>query len=210
MKKLILFALCLSLTHVALQAQIIKGGFRGGISTPDIKPADAKELNTDSIKLKISDANYGYHLGGWLRVNLGKIYVQPEVVFNSSNVKYEASAIKGTSLVKTIFKETYNNIDIPVLLGFRFGGFRLNGGPVAHIHINSSSELSDFKSYKAKFETAKWGYQAGFGADFGRIGIDIRYEGNFSEYGDHLTFNGKQYSFDNKPSRFLVSMAIGF
>ncbi len=210
MKKLILLVVCFTLTQVALQAQIFKGGIKVGISTPDIKPSDAKEFNTDSLKIKVSDANYGYHLGGWIRLTGGKFFIQPEVLFNSSNVKYQASAIKGSTLVQTVFKETYQNLDVPILLGVKLGGFRLNGGPVAHVHINSSSELTDFKSYEAKFKSSTWGYQAGFGADFGKIGIDIRYEGNFSKYGEHLTFNGKQYNFDKTPSRFLVAMSIGF
>ena len=61
-----------------------------------------------------------------------------------------------------------------------------------------------------KFNSLTWGYQAGIGADFGKIAIDIRYEGNFNKYGDHINISGKPYNFDKKSSRFLVAMAIAF
>ena len=64
MKKLLLLFICFSAVQMATtNAQTFKYGIRGGISTPDIKPGDVDSLlfkrGTDSLKLKVSDANYG-------------------------------------------------------------------------------------------------------------------------------------------------------
>ena len=100
MKKLMIFFLCLTMGQAAVQAQSIKYGLKLGISTPDIKPADVAnsalrfKSGTDSFSLKVNDANYGFHAGAWVRLKLGGVYLQPEVVFNTAKVQYKISNIK--------------------------------------------------------------------------------------------------------------------
>ena len=213
MKKLILLFICFSAVQLTtMTAQEFKYGIRGGISTPDIKPADVSEIRfksgNDSFKLKLSDANYGFHFGAWARLKFAGVYIQPELVFNSSKVQYKYS--KTTATVDSIRNETFRNLDIPIMLGTRLGSFRINAGPVAHIHINSSSDLTNASGYSEKFKSSTWGYQAGIGFDAGRVGIDLRYEGNFDNFGNHLTFGGKSYEFSKAPSRLLATVAIAF
>ena len=210
MKRIIVLAVCFTLVQLSLQAQTVKFGVKIGISTPDIKPADVNPLMSDSILLKVADAGYGFHVGGWVRLRAANFLFQPEVLFNSSKVTYSAKALKGTAITDTLKKETFNNLDFPLLLGIKLSGLRLMGGPVGHLHLSSTSELTEIKSYSEKFNSLTWGYQAGIGADFGKIAIDIRYEGNFNKYGDHINISGKPYNFDKKSSRFLVAMAIAF
>ena len=210
MKRIIVFAVCFALVQLSLQAQIFKFGIKGGISTQDIKPADVNPIMSDSILLKVADAGFGFHVGGWARLRAGNFMFQPEVLFNSSKVTYNVKATKGSAIVDSLKKETFNNLDLPLMLGIKLSGLRLNAGPVGHLHLSSSSELTEIKAYSEKFNSLTWGYQAGIGADFGKIAIDIRYEGNFNKYGDHISIGGKPYNFDKKPSRFLVSMAIAF
>lgn len=213
MKKLMILFLCLAMGQAAVQAQI-KYGFKLGISTPDIKPADVTALRfksgTDSFSLKVNDANYGFHVGGWVRLKLGAIYLQPEVLFNSSKVQYNLGKVKGAALMDSLRSERLNNLDVPILLGFKLGSFRVNAGPVAHIHLSSNSELSSLADYKANFQSATWGYQAGIGLEFGKMGLDLRYEGNFNKFGDHISFGGTNYAFGKEASRMTLAMAYSF
>ena len=213
MKKLMILFLCITMAQAAVQAQV-KYGLKVGVSTPDIKPADVAALRfksgTDSFSLKVNDANYGFHVGGWVRLKLGSVFLQPEVLFNSAKVEYSLKKVSGTALVDTLRSERFNNLDIPILVGFKLGSFRVNGGPVAHIHLNGSSDLSSMADYKANFQTATWGYQAGIGLDFGKLGIDLRYEGNFNKFGDHITFGGNSYEFSKASSRMTLAAAFSF
>ena len=213
MKKLILLVLCFSAVQLTtMTAQEFKYGIRGGISTVEIKPADVGEIRfkngTDSFKLKLSDANYGFHVGAWARLKFNRFYIQPELLFNSSKVQYKYG--KTTATVDSVKSETFRNLDIPIMLGTRFGSLRINAGPVAHIRINGTSDLTNTTGYSAQFKNATWGYQAGIGFDAGAVGIDLRYEGNFDKFGNHLTFGGKSYAFSKTPSRFIASAAIAF
>ncbi len=213
MKKLLVLSLCFMAVQLATtNAQSFKYGIRAGISTPDIKPSDVDSIRiengTTPFKLKLSDANYGFHLGAWCRFTFSKVYIQPELVFNSSKVEYKYGRLNST--IDSVKTETFRNLDIPIMIGTKLGSFRLNAGPVAHIHIDGSSDFSSNSTYTEKFKSATWGYQAGIGFDAGAVGIDLRYEGNFDNFGNHLTFGGKTYEFSKAPSRFIATVAIAF
>ena len=213
MKKLMILFLCISMAQVAVQAQV-KFGLKIGVSTPDIKPADVMALDFksggNSFTLKVNDAYYGFHVGGWVRLKLGAVYLQPEVLFNSAKVQYSLKKTSGTALADSLRNERFNNLDVPFMVGFKLGSFRVNGGPVAHIHLNGDSELSKLSDYKANFQSSTWGYQAGIGLDFGKLGLDLRYEGNFNNFGNHITFGGNSYEFSKTPSRMTLAAAFSF
>jgi hypothetical protein len=215
MKKLFLILLCFTAVQVATtNAQTFKWGIRGGLSTPDIKPGDVDSLvfkrGTDSLKLRLSDANYGYHFGIWGRLKIAGFYIQPEVLFNSSKVEYKIGKLRTPSTLDSIKNETFQNLDIPVLIGTKLGSFRLSAGPVAHVRIGGSSDLTNTTGFSEKFKTATWGYQLGLGFDAGRVGIDLRYEGNTEKFGNHISIGGKPYEFSKAPARFIASVAIAF
>jgi len=191
----------------------VKFGVRGGLSSTDLKPGNFIFTNPDDLEaftLSTKEAKYGYHLGIFLQAGGEKIFIQPEILFNSSSVDYSLESGMAGELVTNVFNETYQNIDIPIMLGFKLGPLRLQGGPVGHVHIDSSSELTDFQGYEEKFKPFTYGYQTGIGLDFWKFVIDVKYEGNFSKFGDHFTFFGSQYNFDNRPGRIVASLGIAF
>ena len=85
---------------------------------------------------------------------------------------------------------------------------RLMGGAVGHYFLSSSSELTEFEDYEQKFDNLTYGWQAGIGVDVLNIMLDVRYEGNFSKFGDHIVFSGESFAFDHAPARLLASLAI--
>ena len=85
---------------------------------------------------------------------------------------------------------------------------RLMAGPVAHYFLKSTSELFQFENYQQKFADLKYGWQGGIGVDLLNVMVDVRYEGNFSKFGDHITFSGQQYNFASSPARLIASLAV--
>ena len=208
MKKAILF-LSAAVFAISLQAQV-KFGIRGGLSTTQLNEEKISLSNGsfETLGLAIKDADYGVHLGVFLQGKIGAFVIQPEVLFNSSSVNFRVDG-SGQSFDQ-VFKEKYQFIDIPVLLGAKFGPLRLNAGPVGHIFVNSSSDLLQFDQYKQHFETLTLGWQGGIGLDIWSLLIDLRYEGNFNKFGDHIQFGGNQYQFSQTPGRFIASVGIAF
>ncbi len=213
MKKLLfLCAICCAVLGNA-QAQKFDFGIKGGVSTGDIS-ADGSTIKfksfADSLSLRVSEASLGVHFGVFARMTIGKFFIQPEILFNSASTKYAINKFKINTL-DSIRSETYRDIDIPVMLGFKFSALRLSAGPVGHYHIGKASELLDIAGYEQKFSNFTFGYQLGLGFDLGALTFDLRYENNFADYGsDRLSFAGKDYKLGKTPARTIASLGYKF
>jgi hypothetical protein len=187
----------------------IKLGIKGGISTYDLGLNDVLSItnNSDEFELGISDAKYGYHIGVVVQVRLGGFVLQPEAVFNSNSVDFRFEDITNP-MPGRVFTEKYQNLDIPLMLGLKAGPIRIITGPVGHYFLKSTSDLLDYESYSQHFRDLTYGWQVGIGLDFFNLMLDVRYEGNFSKFGEHIYFFGNRYTFSNSPSRLLGSLAI--
>lgn len=217
MTKKIIFTMLLGVFAVSLFAQNkkkFKFGLRAGVSTTEVKAGELLVTNAEEmahLKLGIQEANYGYHFGFFAQARAGSFFIQPEVLFNSNSVDFKALDLTNNEALPEILHEKYQYLDIPVMLGFKlFNTIRLQGGPVGHVYLNSSSELFDIEGYEEKFEQFTYGYQAGIGIDFWKLVVDLKYEGNFNNFGNHITIDGKSYDFNQSPTRLVASVGIAF
>lgn len=211
MKQLMIFALCLCLSQTSFGQ--FKIGIKGGLSTTNVTPSQLLIRNTGDLKtlgLSIEEANYGIHFGIFTQAQIGNFFIQPEILFNSNSVNYSVDDFSISGTADFIKNESFQNLDIPVLMGIKLGPLRLGAGPVAHVHLNSNSELFDFDGFDQKFKELTWGYQAGIGLDLWKLVLDFRYEGNFNKYGDHLVFFGNNYAFDDNPGQLVASVGFAF
>ena len=61
------------------------------------------------------------------------------------------------------------------------------------------------------FCTAHVHAQVSFGLKMGgrgRVQLDLRYEGNFNKYGDHIEFFDDAYHFSNNPARLMLNVNV--
>lgn len=186
----------------------IRFGVKGGLSTYDLGVNEALKVtqNGSEFLLDVQDAKYGYHAGLVLQIKLASFVIQPEVLFNSNSVDYSFGQTSTGS--SNIFTERYQNLDIPLMIGLKAGPMRLMAGPVGHYFLKSTSELFEFESYEQKFDDISFGWQGGIGVDLLNVMVDIRYEGNFLTFGDHMVFSGQRYSFSSSPARLIASLAV--
>lgn len=103
--------------------------------------------------------NLGYHLGLFGKVNLGPVFLRPEL--NYTNLKSEINSVQ----LQT------QRLDAPVLVGINLLGPLVSvfAGPSFHYYIED--ELRDFE-----FDKFNAGYQFGVGLNLGNVGLDLRYE----------------------------------
>lgn len=202
--KNLFFAIGLIFVAHAVQAQF-SFGLKGGINTQVVKPDDIIVIGDDTtFNLGVEKFKFGTQFGVYFRLG-EKVFFQPELMFNSNKTDYR---IGQSSLDEVIKNEKYHYLDIPLLVGFTAGPVRLHGGPVGHYYLSSKSELTDFDGYAARWKQFTWGWQAGLTIGTGRFSADIRYEGNFNNQGDHITFFGDKYHFSNTPARLIVGLNI--
>lgn len=179
-------------------------GIKAGLSSYDL--ANRSIASTSDLKLSLKESNYGFHAGVYGRLGLFGIYLQPEVVFNSSTFSYDLNDLTTADSIEDIRTSKYQNIDVPVLVIITPSIFKLYGGPVGHYFLNSISDLKKNNNIKEEIEKFRFGYQFGAGITLKGLTIDVRYEGNFIKYYKTFTIDGVQYKADDSPSRILVSL----
>jgi Outer membrane protein beta-barrel domain len=202
--KNLFFAIVLLFAAQVSHAQRFGFGLKTGLHSQVNNPSEDILIGDgeNNYSLGVDDFKFGTQVGGYLR--FGKhLFIQPEVMFNSNKVDY---AVKQSNLAKAVYQEQYNTLDIPVLLGFKLGPIRAMAGPVGHYFLSSKSELFQLKDYDEKFKQMTFGYQAGLNVSMGRLSADLRYEGNFNNLGDHLSFGGNNYQFANSPARIIFGL----
>jgi opacity protein-like surface antigen len=210
MKKLIVIVLSVFIVFPAFSQ--VKFGLKGGVSTTNLKMEDLKTLTsgeTQYVVDAIKGANYGFHAGAFVRFSMMGFYVQPELLFASRTDEY---TITDLDEVETIVKQQFNQLDLPIMLGFRVGPVRLNAGPSARLLINSPKDLIDDPDFKGMYNSLTFGYQAGLGVDIvKRITIDLRYEGSLQKYQTQIqNLAGDKFNLDDRPNAFLLSVGIMF
>jgi hypothetical protein len=208
LKKLVI-PFSLLLFCFSLQAQV-RPGIKFGVSTPHVDPKDfivSDGQGVDLYHIFVEKARYGYHGGIFLQIQAGGFFIQPEALYNSTTVEYRIDEIPSG---EQIFTDSYRTIDFPIMLGLKSGPIRLGGGPVAHLHFEGNSGFGDYDGFDPLLDDLTWGWQAGVGLDFWKLHIDLRYEGNFTKLGDHITFFGREFDFATNNNRLLASLGFSF
>lgn len=187
----------------------IRPGIKFGVSTPHVDPEDiivTDEVGNQYYRVFVEDARYGVHAGVFIQMKFGSFFIQPEGLYNSTSIDYRIDSL---SVTRT-FRDTYRNLDFPLMLGLKAGALRIGGGPVAHLFFREEGGFSNYEGFEPFFQDLTWGWQAGLGLDFWKLHVDIRYEGNFAQLGDHITFFGERFDFDTNNNRLLASLGFSF
>lgn len=219
MRKLILLLIAASAVNFS-NAQFLRFGVKGGVSSTNVK-FDKTTMNqvstNDGLKnflVEQGDSKMGIHLGLFGRIQIAGLFVQPELLFTHS----QGEVVLTDQTLSKVYNETqkFNKIDIPVLVGWKFGPARFGIGPVASIMMSEKDglkdRLEDFTGdAESNFKKATFGYQVGIGLDIlKKITLDVRYEGNLSKLGSGITLRGQDFSFDQRNPQFLFSAGIFF
>lgn len=207
-----LILLMFLLLSASVPAQV-KFGLGFGMSTTEVHPSDlliTDNSGVENLVMKLENANFGIHGGFLLRIPIHKFFIQPEVFFNSNSVDFRVQDFSNGNMTENLFREKYQYLDIPLLLGFKLGPLRLQGGPVGHVFLNCQSQLDQIKGYEKVFEPLTYGWQAGLGVDIWKLYLDLNYEGNFSRFGDHINVFGQHFPFDQRPARFVATVGYLF
>ncbi|MEZ4950081.1 MAG: porin family protein [Saprospiraceae bacterium] len=208
MKKILFLSAFLFIASLSFSQ--VKFGIRGGFSTANVDGNKIGFPSGSMDTLSISDITGGYHFGFFLQARMKKFFIQPEIVFNSNKADFTLSDLSSPEGRDQVLTERYNYLDIPIMMGLKLGALRLQAGPVGHVYLDSKSDLLKFDEYSTTFETITYGYQTGIGLDIWNIALDVKYEGNFSDFDDHIRIDNEKINLSNAPSRWIFSIGVAF
>ncbi|OFY65938.1 MAG: hypothetical protein A2V64_09865 [Bacteroidetes bacterium RBG_13_43_22] len=211
MKKLLIIVIAFSLAMPAFSQ--FKFGLKAGVSSTTITMEDVKQVTsgttTYSIE-KLEGMNFGFHGGVFARVSISKLFVQPEILFSTRTNEYTVTDV--LTATEEDVKQSFNKVDVPVMVGVKLGPARINLGPVGSFLINTPAELIDDPAFETIYGKMSFGYQAGVGVDLlGKLTVDLRYEGSLMKYQNQIeNAAGTSFNLDDRPNAFLLSIGLMF
>ncbi|NJW53519.1 porin family protein [Salinimicrobium oceani] len=115
---------------------------------------------------------YGFHGGVFGQVNFGKFFIRPEVVYTSLELDFEFPEKTSTYSVQ--------KFDIPLMIGYNvWGPLDIFAGP-SYSNILDSALMGNELEDPIVVQNTPINAQIGAKVEFGRFGIDVRYEHSLS------------------------------
>ena len=153
-----------------------------------------------------AESRTGYHAGIWLRAKLPVVglYLRPELVYTelSNNVNYDNNVVQRQT------DYSFRKIDVPVLLGKKiFGIGNVFAGPSFQYILSSDFGLNDLTEVSTN--EFSLGIQMGFGIEFGRLGVDVRWERGLSKNETVFVDNNisSNINFDTRVNQIIFGLA---
>jgi hypothetical protein len=204
MKKSFLFILAIVLSLPSFSQ--VNFGIKAGASTTTVPSYDISGSGTSISALK--NAAWGFQAGIFLRFEIGGVYLQPEAVFANNSYDYNVQ----TSTLSSVVKQSFNRLEVPVLLGVKLGPLRINAGPSARIPIGSPKQLIVDPNWDSMNRGTTFGYQAGIGIDILKtLTLDARYDGSLAKrFGNSTTIGNQTIKLDSRQPAFVLSVGVMF
>jgi opacity protein-like surface antigen len=211
MKKLILILVASFFVFQLADAQLFKYGLKAGVgfSSLSIEEVTGITGTSGAYDLLTGDGVVGYHVGVQTRIKIAMAFVQPEVIFNAGGGTVKKIETNGAEEIMNI---NFTRVDVPVLVGVKFGPARLGVGPVGSYVISENNDLIDIDpGYEIFTKSMTWGFQAGIGVDLlKKVTLDARYEGSLSKLGNTLDIGSQTFSLDARPKQWVISVGVWF
>lgn len=214
MKKLLIVSIAVMFLAISANGQFFQFGVKAGINYSSLSMDDITGITEGGVDDVIYDLTQGdrvrgYQAGLMARIKIAMVFVQPEAYFNVTGGSVKQVFESGDV---TTLDVQFNRVDIPLLVGVKFGPARINAGPVGSAMVSSVNDLSAISPELATLSSNfTWGFQAGVGLDlFRKLAVDLRYEGSLSKYGDSFTVGGTPYNFDARPRQWIIGLGYWF
>ncbi|WP_299013574.1 porin family protein [uncultured Polaribacter sp.] len=198
MKKVILI-ICLAFGFSHYSNAQLNFGVKGGIN---YNSESIKEVGADV--LEGGDSRTGFHAGVWLRAKIPVLglYIRPELIYTN----LENDVIFDSNTTTTY---SFQKIDVPVLIGKKiFGIGNVFVGPSFQYVLDSSFGFDEIPNVETDNITV--GLQFGAGIEFGKIGLDVRYERGFNGIESNFlnSRTGREVNFDTRVNQIIIGLSL--
>lgn len=199
MKKILFIFLFITSSAVFAQSSFgVKAGLNYG-DNGEIEFSDLTGAGENVIK-ESGDNKVGYHLGVYYRLELGPIFLKPELLYTETKSSYNFQNREADFKV--------SKLDLPILVGLEvFGPINVFAGPSLQYILGNDFDGLSIEDMENEFTM---GAQFGIGLQLRGLGIDVRYErGLTSNEADFAQENlPGTYRFDSRPDQFILSLSL--
>ncbi len=195
-KRIVLFSVAFIAGIMLMNAQS-DFGIKAGLSYNS--NGDLKEFTSevDQIYKDEGKGKSGFNVGFYGKLDLGPIFVRPEIVYTQTTSEYEFNSL--------IEDYKLSKIDVPVLVGLKLiGPLNVFAGPAFQYILDNDLNGINISDVKNDFSV---GVNIGASVEFGRIGIDVRYERGLSENEANWSNAGETFTLDSRPEQLIFSLS---
>ena len=141
MKKLILVLVASFFIFQVSDAQMFKYGIKAGVGFSSLKIEDVMAIDDGAAvyDLVTGDGVMGYHIGVQTQIKVAMLVIKPEVYFNAGGGTVEQVVAGGATEVLNV---NFSRVDVPLLVGVKFGPARVNVGPVGSYVLSETNDLT--------------------------------------------------------------------
>jgi len=193
-KRIALFSIVFLTTLFVVNAQ--SGfGVKAGLSYNS--NGEFKDAGNDISSFIDNKGKSGFNVGFYGKLDLGPIYLRPELVYtkttseyvyNSNNIDYKVS-----------------KLDMPVLVGIKLiGPLNVFAGPAFQYYLDNDLKGLSFNEIENEFSV---GLNIGASIELGRLGIDVRYERGLSTNEANWSDAGETFTLDSRPEQIIFSLS---
>lgn len=176
MKKIFTCFVFFGLFTITAFSQEFSYGFKGGINYPlgGKVTMTTSGIGSSTGTFKAS-GNVSFEGGAFLQINFDKFFVRPEIVYSHIESEFDFPYKASSFLVE--------RFTVPLLVGYNiYGPLDVYVGPVYSNILNATLQGEQTLN-PIKVQDIPFNAQIGVKAEYGRFGIDVRYEHNFSSVG---------------------------
>jgi len=198
MKKILLI-MCLTFGLSQTSNAQLQFGLKGGINYNNNGNLTLSNVVTNAVEG--ASARSGFHAGLWLRGKIPVIglYIRPEFVYTQVKSEY---LYKGNTT-----SYDFKKIDVPVLLGTKVLGFaNVFIGPSFQYVLGTDFGISTVN--EVSLDKFSVGMQTGFGVEFGKLGIDVRWERGLSSSEAKVVDNTTNFNIDNRTNQIILGLSF--
>lgn len=196
LKKSVFITAILAFISFNMNAQIGNSfGLKGGLNYS----ANGDYFESIGDNAQNPDRNIGYHIGVFGKIG-NRLFLRPELVYTATKSDYHSDVFE------------MKKIDLPLLVGIKIiGPINIFAGPSLQYILDTEFEGINIDSVENDFSM---GLNFGIGANFNKIGVDLRYERGFSD--NEATFinnnigEGVSSRIDTRPDQLILSLSIAF
>ncbi|WP_457616919.1 hypothetical protein [Lutibacter sp.] len=198
-KRFVLFSI-LFISFIGLSTAQSGFGFKFGLSYNSNGELSEFINNTKTVIDNKGKGKSGFNVGFYGKIDLGPIYVRPELVYTKTTSEYELNS--------TLEDYKISKLDMPVLVGIRvIGPLHIFAGPAFQYVLDNELNGLSFNNIENDFTV---GMNIGASVEIGRLGLDVRYERGLStneaEFVNDIVTT-PAYRIDSRPEQIIFSLS---
>lgn len=173
-------------------------GIKGGLSYNTNGELSEFTNETNQIYKDEGKGKSGYNVGFYGKIDLGPIYLRPELVYTKTTSEY--------ILNSEAVDYKIERLDMPVLVGLKLiGPLNIFAGPAFQYTLDNDFNDIEFDDIDNEFTV---GFNFGASVELGRLGLDVRYERGFNENEAKFIENmTTSYRLDSRPEQIIFSLS---